>query len=78
MLYIVFCRECISYEKKKEKSNGESQALAKKVKVDCDNEFKYESCQRIIYGGSSCISKHLQGSKHKRLMHMFYLSDYFF
>ena len=36
-----------------------------------------ESCQKLIYGGDLAISEYLQGAKYKRLMHVYYLSDYF-
>ena len=56
--------------KKKKRNNYESQALIKKVKVKNDDAYECESCQKIIYGGNSAISEHLQGAKHKRLMHV--------
>ena len=64
--------------KKKRKGSGEqSELLAKKPKKEFGKEYECESCQQIIYGGSACVSEHLQGSRHKRLMHIYYLSDYF-
>ena len=64
-------------ERKKARSNRDLQALANKVKVESDNAYEYESCQKIIHGGSLYVSEYSQGSKHKRLMHVYYLSDYF-
>ena len=64
-------------EKKRKGSVVQSESLSKKPKEDFEKEYECESCQRIIYGGSACVSEHLEGSRHKRLMHIFYLSDYF-
>ena len=63
--------------KKKKRNNYESRALTKKVKVKNDDSYECESCQKLFYGGNLAISVHLQGAKHKRLMHVYYLSDYF-
>lgn len=63
--------------KKKVKSNCEEEAIIKKVKLNNHNEYECEPCQRVIHGGSSSISEHLQGSKHKWLMHVYYLSNFF-
>ena len=47
------------------------------MKVKNDDAYECESCQKLIYGGDLTISEHLQGAKHKRLMNVYYLSDYF-
>ena len=47
------------------------------MKVESDNAYECESCQRVIHGESLCVSEHLQGAKYKRLIHVYYLNDYF-
>ena len=72
-----FCRKPQVMGKKRKGSGEQSEFHAKKPKKEFENEYECESCQQIIYGGSACVSEHLQGSWHKRLMHVYYLSDYF-
>ena len=50
--------------------------LRRSQKRSLKEEYECESCQRIIYGGSACVSKHLHGSRHMKLMHVYYLSDF--
>ena len=74
---ICFCRKPQDIGKKRKGSGAQSEPPTKKPKEDYEKEYECESCQRIIYGGSACVPEHVQGSRHKRLMHVFYLSNYF-
>ena len=77
LCYIFLCRKPQVMGKKRKGSGAQSEPSAKKPKQDFEKEYECESCQRTIYGGSACVSEHLQGSRHKKLMHVFYLSNYF-
>ena len=58
---LYFCRKPQVIGKKRKGSGAQSEPLAKKPKKDFEKEYEFESCQQIIYGGSACVSEHLQG-----------------
>ena len=59
LMFICFCRKIQVMEKKRKRSDEQSKFLAKKSKEEFEKEYECKSCQQIIYGGNSYVSKHL-------------------
>lgn len=63
--------------KKRKQSCEDLGSHVKKGIEEFEKEYDCESCECKIYGGIVCVFQHLQSARHKRVMHVYYLSDYF-